>query len=67
MDKKTLETTAKEERLKYFREWRRKNPEKVKQHNKNYWEKKAKAKLKKEGKDHDTHQKTNNANSKGDR
>lgn len=48
MDKKTLEAVAKEERLKYFREWRRKNKEKVKRHNKNYWEKKAKEKLLKE-------------------
>ncbi len=48
MDKKTLEAVAKEERLKYFREWRRKNKEKVKRHNKNYWEKKAKVKLLKE-------------------
>jgi hypothetical protein len=48
MDKKTLESVAKEERLKYFREWRRKNKDKVKKHNKNYWEKKAKEKLLKE-------------------
>jgi hypothetical protein len=48
MDKKTLEAVAKEVRLKYFREWRRKNKDKVKKHNKNYWEKKAKEKLLKE-------------------
>ncbi|MCU7699959.1 hypothetical protein OM428_06330 [Enterococcus gallinarum] len=42
MDKKSLEALAKEERLRYFREWRKKNPDKVKQHNKNYWEKKPK-------------------------
>lgn len=48
MNKKMIEAVAKEERLKYFREWRRKNKEKVKRHNKNYWEKKAKEKLLKE-------------------
>lgn len=66
MDKKTLEALAKEERLRYFREWRKKNPDKVKQHNKNYWEKKAKAKLLKEEKAHDTKQETDHADSKGD-
>lgn len=54
MDKKELEAIAKEERLRYFREWRKNNPDKVKQHNKNYWEKKAKAKLLKEEKANDS-------------
>ncbi|QGG47407.1 hypothetical protein [Heliorestis convoluta] len=66
MDKEALEAAAKEERLKYFREWRRNNPDKVKQHNKNYWEKKAKAKLKKVEKANDTKEETNHADSKGD-
>ena len=65
MDKKSLEAAAKEERLKYFREWRRKNADKVKKHNKNYWLKKAEKKLKEEivrvGK-----QETNDADRKGD-
>lgn len=67
MDKKTLEAAAKEERLNYFREWRRSNPDKVKKHNKNYWERKAKAKLLREGKANDTKQETDHADSKGDR
>ena len=48
MNKKQLENAAKEERLRYFREWRKNNPDKVKQHNRNYWEKKALSKLKEE-------------------
>ena len=42
----TLHTTkvdelARVERLEYFRQWRAANPEKVKQHNKNYWKNRA--------------------------
>ena len=29
----------------YFREWRKKNKDKVRQHNRNYWEKKARQRL----------------------
>lgn len=64
MDKKTLEAVAKEERLKYYREWRKNNPDKVKTHNRNYWEKKAKEKLKEECSD-DSRKETNHADSKG--
>lgn len=53
MEHKALEEAAKEERLNYFREWRRNNPEKVKQHNKNYWLKRAEKKLQEEAKDID--------------
>lgn len=64
MDKKTLEAAAKEERLKYFREWRRNNRDKVKKHNKNYWMKKAEKKLEEE-KARARKQKTNDADRKG--
>ena len=65
MDKKTLEAAAREERLKYFREWRRNNTDKVKKHNKNYWLKKAENKLKEE-KARVGKQETNHAVRKGD-
>lgn len=41
MDNKKLEELAREERLKYFKEWRAKNKDKVKASNKKYWEKRA--------------------------
>jgi hypothetical protein len=66
MDKNTLEAAAREERLKYFREWRRNNADKVKKHNKNYWLKKAEKKLKEE-KSRVGKQETNHADSKGNR
>ena len=40
---------AKEMRRQYLREWRKKNPDKVKQYNREYWERKA-AQMKKENK-----------------
>ena len=46
--KKSIEDLAREERLKYFKEWRAKNKEKVKANNMRYWEKKAREKLEKE-------------------
>jgi len=66
MDKNTLEAAAREERLKYFREWRRNNADKVKKHNKNYWLKKAEKKLKEE-KNRVGKQETNHADRKGNR
>ena len=45
MENKSIETLAREERLNYFREWRQKNPDKVKKHNENYWRKRAEKKL----------------------
>lgn len=42
---KSLEELAREERKKYFKEWRANNKDKVKKHNATYWEKKAKARL----------------------
>lgn len=41
MAKKQLDNAAAEARRDYFREWRRKNSDKVKQYNQNYWRKRA--------------------------
>jgi len=46
MQKKTLEELAREERNAYFKEWRAKNKNKVKQHNANYWKNRAAKKIK---------------------
>lgn len=48
MNDKSLEELAKEERLRYFREWRRNNPDKVKKHNENYWLNRAQKRLREE-------------------
>ena len=45
MDNKKLEAVVKEEKREYFRRWRKNNPEKVKQHNDNYWRKRAEKRL----------------------
>lgn len=37
----TLEEKAKEERREYYRQWRAKNPDKVRENNRRYWEKRA--------------------------
>lgn len=37
----TLEERAREERREYYRQWRAKNPDKVKENNRRYWEKRA--------------------------
>ena len=37
----TLEERAREERREYFRQWRAKNKDKVKENNRRYWEKRA--------------------------
>jgi len=36
-----LQSQASEMRRKYLREWRKKNPEKVRQYNREYWQRKA--------------------------
>ena len=36
-----LEELAREKQREYLREWRKKNPDKVKEYNKRYWRKKA--------------------------
>lgn len=41
MGKKTLEELAIEIRRAYFREWRKKNPDKVRENNHRYWIKRA--------------------------
>lgn len=43
---RTFDDIVREEQREYFRKWRAANPEKVKQHNKNYWRKKAEIHLK---------------------
>lgn len=45
MSDKELEKKAKEERNAYFREYRRKNRERIAEHQKRYWLKKAAEKL----------------------
>ena len=47
---KNLEEIARQERLEYFRQWRANNKDKVKQHNKNYWLRKAEQRLNEEQK-----------------
>ena len=44
----TLDELAREARRNYFAQWRKNNPEKVKQHNTTYWTRLA-AKLKQQG------------------
>ena len=36
-----LEVLAREKQREYLREWRKKNPDKVREYNKRYWKKKA--------------------------
>lgn len=48
MDKKTMQEIAKGVQREYQREWRRKNPDKVREKNRRYWEKKAQERLRKE-------------------
>lgn len=45
MKQKDIEELVRQERLEYFRNWRARNKDKVKQHNKNYWEKRVKKKI----------------------
>ena len=44
-----LDSKAAEKRRAYLQEWRRKNPDKVREYNETYWQRKAEQK--KEGKD----------------
>lgn len=37
----TLQEQAREERREYFRQWRAKNPDKVRENNRRYWERRA--------------------------
>ena len=45
MAEMTLEERAKEERREYFRQWRAKNPDKVRENNRRYWERRAARKV----------------------
>ena len=45
MTKKSLDKAAAEARREYFRDWRRKNIDKVKQYNNDYWRRQAEKKL----------------------
>lgn len=42
----TIQDLAREAQRKYQREWRAKNRDKVRQHNQNYWKKKAEQQIK---------------------
>lgn len=44
-ESKSLEQLGVEERRRYQREWRKRNPEKVREKNKAYWEKRAQKRL----------------------
>lgn len=48
---------AREERNAYMREWRKKNKDRVKEYNSNYWERKSKLREKRNSKDSTLHYK----------
>jgi beta-galactosidase GanA len=54
MKKKQLDKAAAEARKEYFREWRKKNSDKVKNYNENYWRKRAERSFKDETNDNAT-------------
>ncbi len=64
MNHTNLETSVKEAKSKYYREWRKKNPRKIKQYQERYWEKKARELEK--GELDGGNQKTNDVDGKGD-
>lgn len=45
MDEKEIQELVRKERRRYAREWRKKNPEKVRAANQRYWERRAQARL----------------------
>ena len=45
MTEKELQEAARQACNEYCREWRKRNPEKVRERNRRYWEKKARQKL----------------------
>lgn len=63
MNHTNLEASAKEAKSRYYREWRKKNPDKLKQYNQKFWAKKARELEK--GELDGGNQKTNHADSKG--
>ena len=48
MNAKNIEEIIREEKKKYFKNWRAKNPQRVKTHNENYWRKKVLQKIQNE-------------------
>lgn len=53
MTQTKLNEAAKAERRAYFKAWRAKNKDKVKEHNQRYWQKRAAAKIKEESENND--------------
>lgn len=49
--KTSINENARQERIAYYRSWRAKNRDKVRQHNLNYWEKRGQKRLESEVKD----------------
>lgn len=49
MSDKEIQELVKEERRRYAREWRARNPQKVQEANRRYWEKRALTRMKNEG------------------
>ena len=45
MGEKEIQELVREERRRYAREWRKKNPEKIRAANQRYWERKVQARL----------------------
>ena len=41
MEKQNIDEVVKNERREYYRKWRAANKDKVRQHNRNYWKKRA--------------------------
>lgn len=48
MAEMTLQEKAAQERREYFRQWRKRNPDRVRENNRRYWEKRAAKKAEKE-------------------
>lgn len=46
-----MDERAREERREYYRQWRAKNQDKVRENNRKYWERRAARKAGKEGKE----------------
>lgn len=40
-EKENIDELIKEEKRKYYKNWRKNNKDKIKKHNKDYWEKRA--------------------------
>ena len=51
MNEQKLEAAIQTEKREYFRQWRKNNPNKVKQNSENYWRKRAEKRLEAENAD----------------